>query len=102
MPAEATVALLRVAQEALVNAAKHGAGKPVTVRLDFDAAWVRLTVRNELDAVAAPCRGAEHRQRRLRPDRDAGTAAAARGTLEAGRDGTGWVVTAQVPLSAAN
>jgi signal transduction histidine kinase len=24
------------------------------------------------------------------------------GTLEAGRDGTGWVVTAQVPLSAAN
>ena len=52
VPAEATVALLRVAQEAMVNAAKHGAGKPVTVRLDFDAATVGLTVRNEVDAVA--------------------------------------------------
>ncbi|HEY1670269.1 MAG TPA: histidine kinase [Trebonia sp.] len=103
VPAEATVALLRVAQEALVNAAKHGAGKPVTVRLDFDAAWVRLTVRNEVDAVAAPravelstvnagygLTGMRERLRLLG------------GTLEAGRDGTGWVVTAQVPLSAAN
>ena len=103
MPAEATVALLRVAQEALVNAAKHGAGKPVTVRLDFDAAWVRLTVRNEVDAVAAPravelstvnagygLTGMRERLRLLG------------GTLEAGREGTGWVVTAQVPLSAAN
>ena len=103
VPAEATVALLRVAQEALVNAAKHGAGKPVTVRLDFDAAWVRLTVRNEVDAVAAPravelstvnagygLTGMRERLRLLG------------GTLEAGREGTGWVVTAQVPLSAAN
>src|SRR6185437_8781279 len=47
VPADATVALLRVAQEALVNAAKHGAGKPVTVRLDYEADEVRLTVRNE-------------------------------------------------------
>ncbi len=54
MPADATVALLRVAQEALVNAAKHGAGKPVTVRLDYEAAGVRLTVRNELDAEPIP------------------------------------------------
>jgi signal transduction histidine kinase len=103
VPAEATVALLRVGQEALVNAAKHGAGKPVTVRLDFDAAWVRLTVRNEVDAVAAPravelstvnagygLTGMRERLRLLG------------GTLEAGRDGTGWVVTAQVPLPAAN
>ena len=103
VPAEATVALLRVAQEALVNAAKHGAGKPVTVRLDFDAAWVRLTVRNEVDAVAAPravelstvnagygLTGMRERLRLLG------------GTLEAGPDGTCWVVTAQVPLSPSN
>jgi signal transduction histidine kinase len=100
--AEATVALLRVAQEALVNAAKHGAGKPVTVRLDFDAAGVRLTVRNEVDAVAPRAvelstvnagYGLTGMRERLR---------LLGGTLEAGRDGTGWVVTAQVPLSAAN
>jgi signal transduction histidine kinase len=102
VPAEATVALLRVAQESLVNAAKHGAGKPVTVRLDFDAAWVRLTVRNEVDAVAPRAvelstvnagYGLTGMRERLR---------LLGGTLEAGRDGTGWVVTAQVPLSTAN
>jgi signal transduction histidine kinase len=102
VPAEAEVALLRVAQEALVNAAKHGAGKPVTVRLDFDAAWVRLTVRNEVDAVAPRAvelstvnagYGLTGMRERLR---------LLDGTLEAGREGTGWVVTAQVPLSTAN
>jgi signal transduction histidine kinase len=102
VPAEATVALLRVAQESLVNAAKHGAGKPVTVRLEFDAAWVRLTVRNEVDAVAPRAvelstvnagYGLTGMRERLR---------LLGGTLEAGRDGTGWVVTAQVPLSTAN
>jgi signal transduction histidine kinase len=102
VPAEATVALLRVAQEALVNAVKHGAGKPVTVRLDFDAAWVRLTVRNEVDAVAPSVvelstvnagYGLTGMRERLR---------LLGGTLEAGRDGTCWVVTAQVPLSPSN
>jgi signal transduction histidine kinase len=102
VPAEATVALLRVAQEALVNAAKHGAGKPVTVRLDFDPGWVRLTVRNDVDA-AAPrtvelstvnagygLTGMRERLRLLG------------GTLAAGREGSCWVVTAQVPLAPSN
>jgi signal transduction histidine kinase/rhodanese-related sulfurtransferase len=102
VPAEATVALLRVAQESLVNAVKHGAGKPVTVRLDFDAAWVRLTVRNEVDAVvprvvelstANAGYGLTGMRERLR---------LLGGTLEAGREGTCWVVTAQVPLSPSN
>ena len=77
VPADATVALLRVAQEALVNAAKHGAGKPVTVRLTYDLAGVRLTVRNDIDAMFPGSRRGpgEHGERRLRPDRDAGTAA---------------------------
>ena len=52
LPPDATVALLRIAQEALVNAAKHAAGKPVTVRLDYGDGGVRLTVGNELDATA--------------------------------------------------
>jgi signal transduction histidine kinase len=102
VPAEATVALLRVAQEAMVNAAKHGAGKPVTVRLDFDAAMVGLTVRNEVDAVAPRAvelstvnagYGLTGMRERLR---------LLGGTLEAGRNGTCWVVTAQVPLSPSN
>jgi signal transduction histidine kinase len=100
VPAEATVALLRVAQEALVNAAKHGGGKPVTVRLDFDAAWVRLTVRNEVDDAATRTAGLT--------TLDAGyglTGMRERlrllgGTLEAGREGSCWVVTAHVPLAA--
>ncbi len=99
VPAEATVALLRVAQEALVNAAKHGAGKPVTVRLKFAAAAVRLTVRNEVDAVAPRAvelstvdagYGLTGMRERLR---------LLGGTLAAGREGSCWVVTAQVPLS---
>ncbi len=110
VPADATVALLRVAQEALVNAAKHGAGKPVTVRLDFQPEGVRLTVRNELDDPASGV-----------PASDPTPTGAARlstlnagygltgmrerlrmlnGTLEAGREGSRWVVTAQVPLPA--
>ena len=48
LPPEATVALLRVAQESLVNAAKHAAGQQVAVRLDYGDADVRLTVRNDL------------------------------------------------------
>lgn len=102
VPADATVALLRVAQEALVNAAKHGAGKPVTVRLDYEADGVRLTVRNEVDHIASGAPGGVRvstlnagygltgMRERLRM---------LNGTLEAGREGTCWVVTAQVPLS---
>ena len=130
VPADATVALLRVAQEALVNAAKHGAGKPVTVGLDYQAAGVRLTVRNELDdtdAGNAASDAAAHDG--ATPDGpvpdgpvpDGTVPRAARlstlnagygltgmrerlrmlnGTLEAGREGACWVVTAQVPGSA--
>jgi signal transduction histidine kinase len=103
VPADATVALLRVAQEALVNAAKHGAGKPVTVRLDYATAGVRLTIRNEVDDVTAPRAvqvstanagyGLTGMRERLR---------ILNGTLEAGRAGSCWTVTAQVPLSTGN
>ena len=98
VPADATVALLRVAQEALVNAAKHGAGKPVTVRLDYGAAEVRLTVSNEVDATARGTvelntanagYGLTGMRERLR---------ILKGTLEAGREDNCWIVTAQVPL----
>ena len=79
LPPDATLALLRVAPESLVNAAKHAAGQGVAVRLDYGDADVRLTVRNDLDPEcpgAGPGR-AGHRQRRVRADRHAGTAPAA-------------------------
>ncbi|HTU76925.1 MAG TPA: histidine kinase [Trebonia sp.] len=48
VPPDATLALLRVAQEALVNAAKHAPGQPVTAILEFGPDDIKLIVRNDL------------------------------------------------------
>ena len=100
LPPDATVALLRIAQEALVNAAKHAAGHGVAVRLDYGDAGVRLTVRNDVDADAGDAGhpaglstvnggyGLTGMRERLR---------LLNGTLEAGRLGGQWVVTAELP-----
>ena len=100
LPPDATLALLRVAQESLVNAAKHAAGRGVAVRMDYGDADVRLTVRNDLDPGAADggcpagpstvnggygLTGMRERLRLLN------------GTLEAGRRDDQWVVTAGLP-----
>jgi signal transduction histidine kinase len=101
LPPDATIALLRVAQEALVNATKHAAGQPVAVGLDFADTDVRLTVRNDLAPGSAGhgtagvntvnggygLTGMRERLRLLN------------GTLEAGRRGGQWIVTAEVPRS---
>jgi len=96
---DATVALLRIAQEALVNAAKHAAGQCVAVRLDYGETDVRLSVRNDLAPGAAPGQAASvgtvnggygltgMRERLRLLD----------GTLEAGRQDGQWVVTAELP-----
>jgi len=99
LPPEATLALLRIAQEALVNAAKHAAGQPVAVRLDYGDADVRLTVRNGLPPGAGAVPPADvstvnggygltgmHERLRL-----------LNGTLEAGRRDDQWIVTAELP-----
>ena len=97
LPPDATLALLRIAQEALVNAAKHAAGQPVAVRLDYGDADVRLTVRNGLPPGAGlpadvstvnggyGLTGMHERLRLLN------------GTLEAGRRDGQWIVTAELP-----
>jgi signal transduction histidine kinase len=99
LPPDATLALLRIAQEALVNAAKHAPGQPVAVRLDVTDVVVRLTVRNDLGANGGPALfstadagyGLTGMRERLR---------LLAGTLEAGpRDGQ-WVVTAELPRPA--
>ncbi len=96
---DATLALLRIAQEALVNAAKHAAGQPVAVRLDYGDADVRLTVRNDLPPGADVRQPADvstvnggygltgmHERLRL-----------LNGILEAGRRDGQWIVTAELP-----
>jgi len=106
VPPDATVALLRIAQEALVNAAKHGAGKPVTARLDYGPAEVTLTVSNEVEALAG---GTAERAVEL-STANAGYGLTGmrerlrilNGTLEAGQEGSCWIVRAQVPLPRGN
>jgi signal transduction histidine kinase len=53
LPPDASLALLRTAQEALVNAAKHAPGQQIAIRLDYANADVRLTVVNHLSNAAA-------------------------------------------------
>ena len=101
LPPDAIVALLRVAQESLVNAAKHAAGQPVSVRLDYDPAAVRLTVRNEL----ASSQGADGIPELSTVNGGYGLTGMRErlrllsGSLQAGRRDNEWIVTAELPGS---
>ena len=100
LPPDASLALLRIAQEALVNAAKHAPRQGVTIRLDYRDHDVRLTVRNAVSSDDAEpgalstvnggygLTGMRERLRLLN------------GTLDAGRRDTEWVVTAELPRPA--
>jgi signal transduction histidine kinase len=98
LPPDASLALLRTAQEALVNTAKHAAGQQVAVTLDYGAASVRLTVFNHLNGapreVTGPTSaggyGLTGMRERLR---------LLRGTLLAGPRDDGWAVTAELPIA---
>jgi signal transduction histidine kinase len=101
LPPDATVALLRTAQEALVNAAKHAAGQCVSVNLDYAAGDVRLTVVNGLpegrdladghgQGTLTGGYGLTGMQERLR---------LLNGTLVAGPRDDQWAVTAELPLA---
>jgi signal transduction histidine kinase len=107
VPPDATVALLRIAQEALVNAAKHAAGQSVTLLLDYRAADVRLTVSNDIAPLSLPADSPSA----LAPVSTANTGYGLtgmrerllilNGTLETGSHEGQWVVTAQLPLASA-
>jgi signal transduction histidine kinase len=102
LPVEATSALLRTAQESLVNAAKHASGQPIAVDLEYDGREARLTVVNHLSPGHAtepiPSRsitggyGLTGMQERLR---------LLGGTLDVGPNGSTWAVVATLPLIAA-
>jgi signal transduction histidine kinase len=90
----AGLALLRVAQEAVTNAAKHADGKPPAIALDYNDAGVELRVENALpDAVrvehpaTAGGYGLAGMHERLR---------LIDGELQAGPVGDRWVVRARV------
>jgi signal transduction histidine kinase len=101
LPPEATVALIRTAQEALVNTAKHAPHQPVDVGLRYGEDGVQMIISNQLpadgpDALPGPpvvgtadggygLTGMHERLRLIR------------GTLTAASDGTRWTVTARVP-----
>ena len=69
----AGLALLRVAQEAVTNAAKHADGQPATIALEYADAGVELRVENPL-AGRRGSRASRHR-RRIRSCRNARAAA---------------------------
>jgi signal transduction histidine kinase len=94
--AEAALALYRVAQEALTNAAKHAPGAPATITVSFGTGEVTVSVRNDGAGPAAHSRvsrtgggyGLSGMRERVR---------LAGGQCEAGPAGDGWQVTARVP-----
>lgn len=99
LPPDAGLALVRTAQEALVNTAKHAPHQPVGIRLDYADAHTSLAVTNQLGKDADGDHGPElvtvgggyglagMRERIL----------LAGGTLTAGRNGSDWTVVARIP-----
>ncbi len=96
LPATTGLAVYRIAQEALTNAAKHAPGAPTEVRLRVSAGEVTLTA----DSRAVPGKGAASgtgtglgvismRER----------AESVGGSCEAGPGGRGWLVRARLPLT---
>jgi signal transduction histidine kinase len=109
LPPATTVALLRVSQEALVNAAKHAPHQPVDIHLEHPADQVRLTLTNALGQ--RPRNDEDHSQDGdLDDDPILETVNGGYGltgmrerllllggTLTVGRRGKTWTVTAAVP-----
>ena len=103
VPPDATVALLRTAQESLVNAAKHAPGVEVELHLLYSADHVRLAIANDLEPTAGQPESDVPRMQTV----DGGYGLTGmrerlkllRGTLEAGPVGNRWIVTADLPLT---
>ncbi len=94
--AEVSLALYRVAQEALTNAAKHAPGAAVGVRFGFGSGAVTLAVRNDVPGSGARNRlGAAGGGYGLQGMRE--RVLLAGGRCQAGPVDGGWQVTARIP-----
>jgi signal transduction histidine kinase len=91
LPATTGLAVYRIAQEALTNAAKHAPGAPTAVRLSVDDGRVTLTA----DSSGPPGTGTGLGVVSMRE-----RAESLGGTCEAGPGGRGWLVRATLPLDA--
>ena len=110
LPPDASLALLRTVQEALVNAAKHAPGEPIAIRLDYGQVDARLSVVNHLNRAqaAVPDTSGGRDANGARGPSSAGgyglTGMRERlrllnGTLLAGPRDAEWAVTAELPLA---
>jgi signal transduction histidine kinase len=93
MSAEAHLALYRVGQEALTNAARHAPGTPVTVEADFSSVAATLTVRNPASERPARTGNGGYGLSGMRE-----RVLLAGGQCHAGPAGHGWQVTASIPV----
>ncbi len=95
VPATTGLAVHRIAQEALTNAAKHAPGTPVTLEVTVEADTIELVVDSGgppvADRGAPPGMGLDGMRER---------AESLGGNFTAGRRGTGWRVRALLPLRA--
>jgi len=90
-----SLALFRIAQEALTNAAKHAPGAPVSVSLQFSPGAVSLGVANGRGSGQAAALGASGGGYGLQGMRE--RVLLLGGTVETGPSGEGWLVVATVP-----
>jgi signal transduction histidine kinase len=98
----ATIALLRVAQEALVNAAKHAPGQPVDMRLAYGPSEVTLEIGNMIEESVT----VSHSELRTIDGGYGLTGMKERllligGTLDAGQHDGRWTATAVAPYPSA-
>ena len=110
LPPDASLALLRTVQEALVNAAKHAPGEPIAIRLENGQVDVRLSVVNHLSgarAIVRDTRGVRDTDGSPGPSSAGGYGLTGmrerlrllNGTLLAGPRDAEWAVTAELPLA---
>jgi signal transduction histidine kinase len=107
---DASLALLRTVQEALVNAAKHAPGEPIAIRLEYGQVDVRLSVVNHLNggqAIVRDTSGVRDTDGSPGPSSAGGYGLTGmrerlrllNGTLLAGPRDAEWAVTAELPLA---
>jgi len=92
LPATTGLAVYRIAQEALTNAAKHAPGAPTEVRLRVSPGEVTLTADSRTVPVKGPRTGLGVVSMRERAE-------SVGGSCEAGPGGRGWLVRARLPLN---